>query len=108
VVRHSDAGIKFENLKFEYKPAMYEMLAVEHRSPRARMITLADGTKAEPVVTRPHSLYPPELFKIKDEEIEQIEANLITAPYHMPSPWDDWAHEGRLRVQPPFFISSCR
>jgi hypothetical protein len=29
-----------------------------------------------------------ELFKIDHGMIEQIEANFITVPYRMPSPWD--------------------
>jgi hypothetical protein len=56
---------------------------------------LTDGTMAKPVVYRPHTFYLLELFKIKDGVIEQIEANFITMPYNMPSPWDDWAREGR-------------
>ncbi len=56
---------------------------------------LTDGTMAKPVVYRPHTFYLLELFKIKDGAIEQIEANFITVPYNMPSPWDDWAREGR-------------
>lgn len=52
---------------------------------------LADGTLAQSVVSRPHSFYLLELFRINNGVIEQIEANFITVPYHMPSPWDDWA-----------------
>jgi hypothetical protein len=29
-----------------------------------------------------------EAFKIRQGAIEQIEANFITVPYRMPSPWD--------------------
>jgi hypothetical protein len=56
---------------------------------------LTDGTVAQPLLYRPHSFYLLELFKLKDGAIEQIEANFITVPYHMPSPWDDWAREAR-------------
>jgi hypothetical protein len=52
---------------------------------------LTDGTKVRSPVHRPHSFYLFELFKLKDGAIEQIEANFITVPYNMPSPWDDWA-----------------
>jgi hypothetical protein len=52
---------------------------------------LTDGTKVRAPVHRPHSFYLFELFKLKDGSIEQIEANFITVPYNMPSPWDDWA-----------------
>jgi hypothetical protein len=52
---------------------------------------LTDGTKLSSPIRRPHSFYLMELFKLKDEAIEQIEANFITVPYHMPSPWDAWA-----------------
>ena len=55
---------------------------------------LADGTKVKAPLHRPHSFYLLELFKLKDGSIEQIEANFITVPYNMPSPWDDWA-QGR-------------
>jgi hypothetical protein len=52
---------------------------------------LTDGTLVKAPLTRPHSFYLMELFKLKDDSIEQIEANFITVPYNMPSPWDDWA-----------------
>lgn len=29
-----------------------------------------------------------ELFSSEDSTIRRIEANFITVPYHMPSPWD--------------------
>jgi len=51
---------------------------------------LTDGTSVRSPVHRPHSFYLFELFKLKDGSIEQIEANFITVPYNMPSPWDDW------------------
>ena len=62
----------------------------------------------QPVLTRPHTFYLLELFKIKDGAIEQIEANFITVPYHMPSPWDDWAQRKPLAAHMPLFSSSCR
>jgi hypothetical protein len=190
VVRQADSGIKFEGQAFENKPVMNEILPVAQRSPRAKMITLADGyfdtlqlndgtlftkfapncervengvktthnpgftitpvsklgcadqfkmgyyryndrlrgrryplvdeerglvlaagfidkmgrngeyrltdgTMAKPLLYRPHTFYLLELFKLKDGAIEQIEANFITMPYNMPSPWDDWAREAR-------------
>ncbi len=52
---------------------------------------LTDGTTVKAPLHRPHSFYLFELFKLKDNSIEQIEANFITVPYNMPSPWDDWA-----------------
>jgi hypothetical protein len=55
---------------------------------------LTDGTTVRSPVHRPHSFYLLELFKLKDGSIEQIEANFVTVPYNMPSPWDDWAHAG--------------
>jgi hypothetical protein len=55
---------------------------------------LTDGTRVRSPVHRPHSFYLFELFKLKDGAIEQIEANFITVPYNMPSPWDDWARHG--------------
>ncbi len=51
---------------------------------------LTDGTLVKSPLRRPHSFYMAELFKIADGMIEQIEANFITVPYHMPSPWDAW------------------
>ena len=50
--------------------------------------TLTDGTPASSPVRRPHSYYLAEAFKIRDGAIEQVEANFLTVPYHMPSPWD--------------------
>lgn len=50
--------------------------------------TLTDGTPASSPVRRPHSYYLAEAFKIRTGAIEQIEANFLTVPYHMPSPWD--------------------
>ena len=49
---------------------------------------LTDGTKVTSPIRRPHSYYLAEAFKIRDGAIEQIEADFITVPYHMPSPWD--------------------
>jgi hypothetical protein len=53
---------------------------------------LTDGTRVRSPVHRPHSFYLFELFKLKDGAIEQIEANFITVPYNMPSPWDAWSN----------------
>lgn len=52
---------------------------------------LTDGTVVKSPLHRPHSFYLLEAFKLKDNAIEQIEADFITVPYNMPSPWDDWA-----------------
>jgi hypothetical protein len=49
---------------------------------------LTDGTKVSSPVRRPHSFYLAEIFKIDDGMICQIEANFITVPYHMKSPWN--------------------
>jgi hypothetical protein len=61
---------------------------IDHRG-RLGRYRLTDGTEVESPVRRPHSFYVLELFKIKDGAIEQIEANFITVPYGMPSPWND-------------------
>ncbi len=50
---------------------------------------LTDGRTVQSPVRRPHSFYLAELFKIEQGMICQIEANFITVPYHMPSPWDE-------------------
>ena len=49
---------------------------------------LTDGTRVTSPIRRPHTFYLAEAFKIRDRAIEQIEANFITVPYRMPSPWD--------------------
>jgi len=49
---------------------------------------LTDGTKVTSPIRRPHSFYLAEIFKIDHGMIHQIEANFITVPYHMKSPWD--------------------
>lgn len=49
---------------------------------------LTDGTPVSSPIRRPHTFYLSEAFKIRQGAIEQIEANFITVPYHMPSPWD--------------------
>lgn len=49
---------------------------------------LTDGTKVSSPIRRPHSYYLAEAFKIRGGAIEQVEADFITVPYHMPSPWD--------------------
>jgi hypothetical protein len=61
---------------------------IDHRG-RLGRYTLTDGAEAESPVRRPHSFYVLELFKIKGGAIERIEANFITVPYHMPSPWSE-------------------
>ncbi len=48
---------------------------------------LTDGRTVDSPIRRPHSFYLLELFKIRQERIEQIEAVFITVPYHMPSPF---------------------
>jgi hypothetical protein len=48
---------------------------------------LTDGTRVTSPIRRPHTFYLSEAFKIRQGAIEQIEANFITVPYHMPSPW---------------------
>lgn len=49
---------------------------------------LTDGRTVKSPVRRPHSFYLAELFKIDAGMIMQIEANFITVPYYMPSPWN--------------------
>ena len=49
---------------------------------------LTDGRKVTSPVRRPHSYYLAEAFKIRDAAIEQVEADFLTVPYRMPSPWD--------------------
>lgn len=49
---------------------------------------LTDGTPARSPVRRPHSYYLAEAFKIVDGAIRQVEADFLTVPYRMPSPWD--------------------
>jgi hypothetical protein len=49
---------------------------------------LTDGTPVKSPVRRPHTFYLAEIFKIDRGMICQIEANFITVPYHMKSPWD--------------------
>ena len=48
---------------------------------------LTDGSEVESPVRRPHSFALLELFKLRAGAIEQIEANFITVPYHMPCAW---------------------
>lgn len=50
--------------------------------------TLSNGEHVSSMIRRPHSFYLAELFKIEGGAIRQIEADFITVPYHMPSPWD--------------------
>lgn len=56
--------------------------------------TLTNGEHVSSLIRRPHSFYLAELFKIEAGAIRQIEANFITVPYHMPSPWDDRCARG--------------
>lgn len=49
---------------------------------------LTDGSTASSPVRRPHSYYLAEAFRIRDGAIEQVEADFLTVPYRMPSPWD--------------------
>jgi hypothetical protein len=49
---------------------------------------LTDGRTVTSPIRRPHSFYLAEIFKIDHGMICQIEANFITVPYHMKSPWD--------------------
>lgn len=60
---------------------------IDH-SGRLGDFTLTDGTPARSPVRRPHSYYLAEAFKIVAGEIVQIEADFLTVPYRMPSPWD--------------------
>ena len=43
VVRQADSGIKFEGQTFENKPVMNQILPAAERSPRAKMVALANG-----------------------------------------------------------------
>lgn len=49
---------------------------------------LTNGEWVDSFIRRPHSFYLAEIFKIDHGMICQIEANFITVPYHMKSPWD--------------------
>ena len=49
---------------------------------------LTNGEWVESFIRRPHTFYLAEIFKIDHAMICQIEANFITVPFHMPSPWD--------------------
>jgi len=60
---------------------------IDH-SGRLDRYQLTDGRWVNSPVRRPHSFYIAELFKIDHGMICQIEANFITVPYRMPSPWD--------------------
>lgn len=60
---------------------------IDH-SGRLGRYQLTDGRWVNSPVRRPHSFYISELFKIDRGMICQIEANFITVPYRMPSPWD--------------------
>ena len=60
---------------------------IDH-SGRLAEYQLTDGRTVKSPVRRPHSFYISELFKIDHGMLCQIEANFITVPYRMPSPWD--------------------
>ena len=60
---------------------------IDH-SGRLGRYQLANGEWNESPIRRPHSFYLGELFKIDHGMIEAIEADFISVPYHMPSPWD--------------------
>jgi len=49
---------------------------------------LTNGETVSSPVRRPHSYYLAEAFKIADGAIQQVEADFLTVPYRMPSPWD--------------------
>ncbi len=49
---------------------------------------LTNGESVSSPIRRPHSYYLAEAFKIRDGAIEAVEANFLTVPYRMPSPWD--------------------
>jgi hypothetical protein len=59
---------------------------IDH-SGRLGTYKLTDGRVAESRYRRPHTYYLVELFKIRNNKIQQIEAVFMTVPYHMPSPW---------------------
>jgi len=67
---------------------------IDHRG-KLGEYALTDGTKVTSPIRRPHTFYLAEAFKIRQGGIEQIEANFITVPYHMPSPWDCAREERR-------------
>ncbi len=55
---------------------------------RIKEYQLTDGRTVQSPIRFPHSFYLAELFRIDNGMIRQIEANFITVPYHMKSPWD--------------------
>ena len=57
---------------------------------------LTDGTKVTSPIRRPHTFYLSEAFKISGGMIIGIEADFITVPYHMKSPWDGCGQERQL------------
>ena len=58
--------------------------------------TLTDGTPVSSPIRRPHTFYLAEAFKISGGMITGIEADFMTVPYHMKSPWDGRGQE-RIR-----------
>ena len=59
---------------------------IDH-SGKLASVTLTDGTEIPSPFLHPNTLHFMETFKIKAGAIEQVEANFITVPYGMPSPW---------------------
>ena len=55
--------------------------------------SLTDGTRVSSPIRRPHTFYLAEAFKIAGGMITGIEANFMTVPYHMKSPWDGRGQE---------------
>ena len=60
---------------------------IDH-SGKLKEYQLTDGRTVKSPIHRPHSFYLGELFRIEQGALKQIEANFITVPYWMPSPWD--------------------
>ena len=60
---------------------------IDH-SGRLGRYQLTSGEWNESPIRRPHSFYLGEVFKIDHGMIQQIEADFISVPYRMPSPWD--------------------
>lgn len=60
---------------------------IDH-SGRLGRYQLTNGEWNESPIRRPHSFYLGEVFKIDHGMIQQIEADFISVPYRMPSPWD--------------------
>jgi hypothetical protein len=76
----------------EEKQMVFAATFFDHAG-NVRDFKLVDGTehKMGPPFDRPYTFLIFELFKIKNGKIRQIEAVLDTVPYHMPSPWVNYA-----------------